>query len=215
MISVLIVIILSYLIGSIPTSLIAGKVLRGIDIRKHGSGNAGATNVFRVLGWKAGVFILVFDGFKGFAATYWISQISFGSNPWSPEIMQIIAGCSTIFGHIWTIFAHFRGGKGVGTAAGMLIALYPLAFLICIVVFIVLVFITRIVSIGSISAALTLPIVLAIFKYVLDKNVPDSLFIFSFFAAALIIFTHRGNIKRLINGTENRFGSRPKAVNNE
>ena len=135
MISVLIIVIISYLIGSIPTSLITGKVLRGIDIREHGSGNAGATNVFRVLGWKPGVFVLLLDGFKGFAATYWVSQLSFGPNAVAPEILQIIAGCTTIIGHIWTVFARFRGGKGVGTAAGMLIALYPLAFLICIAVF--------------------------------------------------------------------------------
>jgi len=208
MITIPVVIVLSYLIGSIPTSLITGKVLRGIDIREHGSGNAGATNVFRVLGWKPGVFVLLFDGFKGFAVTYWISQIAVGANPLPPEIMQIIAGCSAIFGHIWTVFARFRGGKGVGTAAGMLIALFPLAFLICIAVFIIVVFFTRYVSLSSICAALTLPIVLAVFQYGLGKNIPVPLFIFSFFAAGLIIFTHRANIKRLLNGTENRFGSK-------
>lgn len=212
MISVLVIIVLSYLIGSIPTSLLTGKILRGIDIRQHGSGNAGATNVFRVLGWKAGVFVLLFDGFKGFAATYWISQIALGSNPLPTDIMQIIAGCSAIFGHIWTVFAGFKGGKGVGTAGGMLIALYPIAFWFCIAVFVIVVFSTRIVSISSMSAAVTLPIVLSIYRYVLDKPIPSSLYIFSFFAAALIIFTHRSNIKRLVNGTENQFGSKRKKV---
>lgn len=215
MISVLVVIILSYLIGSIPTSLLTGKTVRNIDIRQHGSKNAGATNVFRVLGWKPGVFVLVFDGFKGFTAAYWISQITIGLNPLPQDIMQIIAGCSAIFGHIWTVFAGFKGGKGVGTAGGMLIALYPTAFWFCIAMFVIIVFSTRIVSISSMSAAVTLPVVLSIFRYALDKHIPDSLYIFSFFAAALIIFTHRSNIKRLINGTENRFGSRPKADKNE
>jgi len=214
MISVPVVIVLSYLIGSIPTSLITGKILRGIDIREHGSGNAGATNVFRVLGWKPGVFVLLFDGFKGFAATYWISQIAFDPNSLPAEIMQIIAGCSAIIGHIWSVFARLRGGKGVGTAAGMLIALYPLAFLFCIVVFVIVVFSTRYVSVGSMSAALTLPLVLALFRYGLYKDIPDALFIFSFFAAGLIIFTHRTNVKRLINGTENKFGSRLKTDEN-
>ena len=210
MITVLLVAVLSYLVGAIPTSLITGKILKGIDIRQHGSGNAGATNVFRVLGWKPGVFVLLFDGFKGFAATFWISHILIGSAPFSVEVLQIIAGCAAIVGHIWTVFAAFKGGKGVGTAGGMLIALYPVAFLVCIAIFIIMFAITRIVSVGSISAAITLPVTLIIFRFVLNQDVPDPLFVFSFFAAALIIFTHRSNIKRLMNGTENRFGSKKK-----
>ena len=208
MISLLIIVGLSYLIGSIPTSIIVGKVLKGIDIREHGSGNAGGTNVFRVLGWKPGVFVMAFDAFKGFAATFWISHIVFFAIPVEPEIVQIIAGLAAIIGHIWTVFARFHGGKGVGTAAGMLLALYPLALLICLAVFAIVLFSTKIVSISSITAALTLPLVLTIFRYGIGKEVATSLYIFGFFAAALIVFTHRSNIKRLLNGTENKFSKK-------
>ena len=208
MISLLIIVGLSYLIGSIPTSIIVGKVLKGIDIREHGSGNAGGTNVFRVLGWKPGVFVMLFDAFKGFAATLWISRILLSSIPVEPEIVQIIAGLAAIIGHIWTVFARFHGGKGVGTAAGMLLALYPLALLICLAVFAIVLFSTKIVSISSITAALTLPLVLTIFRYGIGKEVATSLYIFGFFAAALIVFTHRSNIKRLLNGTENKFSKK-------
>ncbi len=208
MLSVTCVALLSYLIGSIPTSILVGKILRGIDIREHGSGNAGGTNVFRVLGWKPGVFVMVVDAFKGFAATFWISRLVFGAVPFEHETMQLIAGCAAIVGHIWTVFASFRGGKGVGTAAGMLLALYPIALLICAVVFAFMIFATRIVSISSMTAAITLPVVLSIFRYLMNRPVALSLYLFSFFAAGLIIFTHRSNIKRLLAGTENRFGQK-------
>ncbi|MBN2413880.1 glycerol-3-phosphate 1-O-acyltransferase PlsY [candidate division KSB1 bacterium] len=211
MLSIILIVVIGYLVGSFPTSIITGKILRGIDIREHGSGNAGATNVFRVLGWKPGIFVMAFDIFKGFAVTYWISRITIGTVPLDFELMQIIAGCSAIFGHIWTVFANFHGGKGVGTAAGMLIALYPTALLICLGVFIIVFLLSRIVSLSSISAAITLPVVLTIFRYGINKPVPLSLYIFGFFVSVLIIYTHRSNIKRLLNGTENRFGRKKSA----
>ncbi|HPG38589.1 MAG TPA: glycerol-3-phosphate 1-O-acyltransferase PlsY [bacterium] len=211
MLSIILVIALSYLVGSIPTSIITGKILKGIDIRQHGSGNAGATNVFRVLGWKPGVFVMLFDIFKGFAATWWIARIAVGPVPVNTGIMMLIAGCAAIFGHIWTVFAGFKGGKGVGTAAGMIIALYPLTLLIYLGVFIIVFLATRIVSLSSITAAISLPIVLTIFRYVVKIPVSLPVYIFGFFASALIIYTHRSNIKRLINGTENRFGKKKTA----
>lgn len=206
------IIVLSYLVGSFPTSIVVGKVLRGIDIREYGSGNAGGTNVFRVLGWKPGVFVMAFDIFKGFAATFWIAKIVGSPQPVGPELVQIIAGCAAIVGHIWTVFAKFRGGKGVGTAAGMLLALYPVALSVCVAVFAIVLFATHIVSVSSMSAALTLPVVLTIFRYVMHRDLATSLYIFSFFAAGLIVFTHRANIKRLLKGEENRFGSKKKTV---
>ena len=208
MVSLLAVIVLSYLLGSIPTSIIVGKVLRGIDIREHGSGNAGGTNVFRVLGWKPGLFVMLFDLFKGFAATFWVAQLAKNGMVSDYGVLQILAGCSAIIGHIWSVFAGFRGGKGVGTAAGMLLAMFPLTFLICIIVFGIVLAITRIVSVSSMSAAVSLPIVLSIFRYLFNVQVEFSLYLFGFFAAALIIFTHRSNIRRLLNGTENRFGKK-------
>lgn len=210
MLTILAIMVVSYIIGSFPTSIIVGKILRGIDIREHGSGNAGGTNVFRVLGWKPGVLVMLVDVFKGFAATYWIpSQLAPLSN--HLPLLQLLAGIAAVVGHIWTVFAGFRGGKGVGTAAGMLLALFPQALIYCLLVFLLVLAATRIVSISSMMGAITLPIVLSVFKYGLDKPVPLPLFIFSFFAAALIIYTHRANIKRLLNGTENRFGRSKKA----
>jgi glycerol-3-phosphate acyltransferase PlsY len=206
MISLLIILGLSYLAGAIPTSIIVSKIARGIDIREHGSGNAGGTNVFRVLGWKYGILVMIIDVFKGFVATYWIARILPAPIPF--ELVQILVGLAAIIGHIWTVFAGFRGGKGVGTAAGMLLALYPLAFVICLAIFAILVITVRIVSVASMSAALALPTTLTVLKYGFHKQVAMPLYIFSFFAAALIIFTHRSNIKRLLNGTENRFGKK-------
>lgn len=208
MMTVIIIILSAYIAGSFPTAIIAGKILRGIDIRKHGSGNAGATNVFRVLGPAPGVFVLLFDIFKGFAATMWISQILIDPVILDSGMLKIIAGCAAIAGHIWTVFAGFRGGKGVGTAAGMLLALFPSALLVCLVVFAIILLTFRIVSLSSIFAAITLPVTLTIFKFLLHFNIQTSLYIFSFFAAGLIIFTHRSNIKRLRAGTENKIGKK-------
>ncbi|MBD3385370.1 glycerol-3-phosphate 1-O-acyltransferase PlsY [candidate division KSB1 bacterium] len=199
------VILLSYLAGSFPTSIITGKLLKGIDIRQHGSGNAGGTNVFRVLGWKPGLFVMLFDFFKGFAATFWISLIASDLSFIDYGSVQLITGCCAILGHIWTVFANFHGGKGVGTAAGMLVALYPLAFIICLAVFFMVFFLTRIVSLGSMIAAVTLPLVLTIFRYALNQEISQTLYIFSFLVAVLIVFTHRSNIKRLLKGEENKF----------
>jgi acyl phosphate:glycerol-3-phosphate acyltransferase len=208
MITLLLVLVAAYLLGSIPTAIIVGKLLRGIDIRQHGSGNAGGTNVFRVLGWKPGVSVMLIDVFKGFVATYWLPQLAFAATTLELQTVQLLCGVAAIVGHIWTVFAGFRGGKGVGTAAGMLLALFPLAVLICLAVFAIMLFATRIVSISSMTAAVAFPIVLSLFKYVWQKPVTPTLYYFSFFAAALIVFTHRSNIKRLLNGTENKFGKK-------
>ncbi|MFQ6617929.1 MAG: glycerol-3-phosphate 1-O-acyltransferase PlsY, partial [Fidelibacterota bacterium] len=158
MLSLILIVISGYLVGSIPTSIIAGKLLRGIDIRKHGSGNAGATNVFRVLGPKPGIAVMLIDIGKGVLATLVISSIRVDPVPLSAALVQIIAGLSAVSGHIWTIFARFRGGKGVGTAAGMVFSLFPIAALICLGVFVVIVISTRYVSIASMSSAVALPL---------------------------------------------------------
>jgi len=197
--------VISYFIGSIPTSIIAGKLVRGIDIREHGSGNAGATNTFRVLGWKAGLVVGVFDMIKGFSATVFVSRISLYPAPFDHSIVQIISGMSAVFGHIWTIFARFRGGKGVLTAAGMLLGITPAATLICMGIWGMVFSISRYVSLGSICAALSLPVVIFIEKYLFDQTIHNSLLIFTIIVSLLIVFTHRSNIKRLLNGTENRF----------
>lgn len=203
------ILVLAYLIGSFPTAIIVGKVLKGIDIRDFGSGNAGATNVFRVLGWKAGLLVMLVDVFKGFFAAYWLPQW-LPSAPIDFTTAQLLAGCAAVCGHIWTIFAGFRGGKGVGTAAGMLLALFPYVLFICLGIFLIVFALTRIVSISSIIAAISFPIVLTIFRYLLHIAIPLPLYLFSFMAAALIIFTHRSNIRRLLAGKENRFNVKKK-----
>ncbi|NTV84024.1 MAG: glycerol-3-phosphate 1-O-acyltransferase PlsY [Bacteroidales bacterium] len=204
MLKLLTMVLISYLAGSIPTAIIYGKLTRGIDIRQHGSGNAGATNVFRVLGWKAGVLVLLIDMAKGLVATLWIYKIASGGFLTDLELLKILAGLSAVFGHIWTVFAGFKGGKGVGTGAGMIIGLVPGTVLVAVIIFVLVVAMTRWVSLGSILASLTIPIYLIIKRFVLTLPVSNTLLIFGLLIPVLIIFTHRSNIKRLLNGTENK-----------
>ncbi len=204
----LVIIFVSYLIGSFPTAIIAGKLLKGIDIRDYGSGNAGGTNVFRVLGKSAGIFVMAFDILKGALATFYISQIVFSEVSVALVYLQIIAGIAAIAGHIWTIFAGFKGGKGVGTAAGMLLVLYPVAILICFILFLIIVFTTKYVSLGSITAAVCLPVILFVLQQFFAKPTEPVLMSLALFIAVLIVFTHRSNIQRLMNGTENKIGSK-------
>lgn len=206
--NLLIILILSYLLGSIPTSIVVGRVFFHTDIREHGSGNAGGTNTVRVFGWKAGVPVILVDVAKGAAAVLWIAQLSVldtgSAELLSHEATAVAAGAAAVCGHIWTVFASFKGGKGVATAAGMIAALYPLGFAAALLVFVLLVLSTGIVSVGSISAALLFPVLL----YGLDKSgisdVSPFLLWVSIPIAILILFTHRKNIKRLLHGEEKR-----------
>ena len=204
MLSIIVIIMLSYLAGSIPTSIIMSKLTRGIDIRDYGSGNAGATNVIRVLGWKIGIIVIIVDVGKGVLATLLISKLNIDSIPISHNLVQIIAGLSAVLGHIWTIFAGFKGGKGVGTAAGMLFSLYPMAGIVCLIIFLLVLLTARYVSVSSMTAAISLPIVILILNKFFDYSISNELFYFAIVMAALIVFTHRSNLKRLINGEENR-----------
>jgi len=206
MISLLLILVLSYLIGSVPASIIAGKILKGIDVRDYGSGNAGGTNAFRVLGWRAGLGVSLFDIAKGSVAVLVISRLRIDGLPFeSIALVQILAGVCAILGHSFTIFAGFRGGKGVATGAGMIAALYPVAFIFCLLVFALLVFSTGIVSLASISAALALPIILVVVRSFFGQAIDPALLIFSIIIPFFIIFTHRTNIRRLIKGEEKRF----------
>jgi len=203
MLDVILILVIAYLFGSFPTAIIAGKLLKKIDIRDYGSGNAGATNVLRTLGWKAALVVLLIDMFKGFVPVYWIAP---ALHPQSDLLiyLQIIAAIAAIAGHIWTVFAGFKGGKGVGTSAGVFLALAPIPLLIALLVFIVLVAATRYVSLGSLLAALTFLTVMALQKFWLRQAVPDVLFYLSVVVVALIWYAHRANIKRLLAGNENR-----------
>ena len=213
MLNILLILFVAYLIGSFPTALIAGKILKKIDIREHGSGNAGATNVFRVLGWKAGLVVLFIDMFKGFASVWWIPGIAV-VNPEIGVYIQILAGIAAIAGHIWTIFAKFRGGKGVGTAAGVFLGLQPGPVIICLFIFIGVVYKTKYVSLGSMIAAFLLPIILLVQKFFLQVEIEIPMIVLSILLALLIIITHRSNINRLIQGTESEFSFGKKKEEN-
>ena len=205
MFELILLLVTSYLVGSIPTAIIAGKLLKKIDIRDHGSGNAGATNVLRILGWKAGVVVLLIDMLKGFAAVYWlIGLIHDIQNPDIYAIYQILAGMAAICGHIWTVFAGFKGGKGVGTAAGVFLGLQPLPVIICLIAFIGIVYRTRYVSLGSITAAVLLPIILFVQYIFLGEPIPIPHIIIAILLAGMIIWTHRENIQRLSTGEESK-----------
>ncbi len=213
MILLLVLLLLSYLAGSVPTSIIVGRVTRGIDIRDYGSGNAGGTNAFRVLGWKPALVVVLLDIFKGwFAAAVipaiggvisgWTLGSALGELPFSdPHLAAILCGAVTVLGHTFTIFAGFRGGKGVGTLAGMLLCLFPLAVLLGLVVWVAALVATGYVSVGSVTAVTLFPLV----TYLRDGTLDSSLGYFSLLIVAFIWFTHRGNLARLLAGTENRF----------
>jgi len=214
MISLLIIVVLSYLAGSIPGSVWVGRSMYGIDVREHGSGNAGATNVFRVLGWKAGVLCSIVDVGKGLLAAGLIATLRMGDGLpsgfafWQVEsVVRLVAGMAAIAGHMWPIWARFMGGKGVNTAAGMLFALTPITMWIVIGTFVVVLLSSRYVSLASMSAAAMFPAVVAIRKFIFGIEALDrSLLLFGALLMIGIFFAHRSNIARLINGTENRVG---------
>jgi len=204
---IVVTVILAYLLGSIPTAVWTGKIFHGTDVREHGSGNAGATNVIRVLGWKTGIPVMIIDIAKGWLAAFLpvLFHLNFSEDGQLTSV-QIFAGLAAIIGHVYPVFAGFRGGKGVGTTFGVLLALNLLLTLSCVGVFLTVLLITGYVSVASMVAGLSFPIFLfAIFN-------TDSLTFkfFSVFVALALIITHRKNIKRLIKGEESKFIKRKK-----
>ncbi len=205
-INLLLILILSYLTGSIPTSIILGRIVKGIDIREHGSGNAGGTNVFRVLGWKPATIVVLVDIFKSWLPTAIYATVFFQNQPITDiGVVQIMCGFAAVLGHTYTIFAGFRGGKGIGTLAGMLLALYPVALPLCLIVFALTLVLTGYVSLGSILATVSLPIFLMILPIFGIEHSSLSLLVFALLVPWFAIYTHRSNITRLRDGTENRF----------
>lgn len=216
MVSFIAIILLSYLVGSIPTAVWVGKLTKGVDIREHGSGNAGATNTFRVLGWKAGSMVSLIDIFKGFVAAFWISQIGFASGEipitidiWNMDVfMRVVAGLFAVVGHMFPIFAGFKGGKGVITACGMLYGIEPISISLALLLFFIILFTSRYVSLASILASFSYPLFTLMLRYGFGASYIDgSLMVFSSVVALGIIIKHSGNIKRLIQGTESRINS--------
>lgn len=199
MILTILLLVLAYLLGSIPTSIWLGKWIRGIDLRKHGSGNAGATNAFRVLGKPIGVVVLVFDILKGFLAvniSFLQDSVTSGSEGWM--ILRIVLGLMAVAGHIFPVFAGFRGGKGVATMAGVGLAIHPYAALAAVGVYLIIFLIFRLSALGSLLAALSYPVwVILVFRTEFR-----ALWAFSILVPVLLIITHRSNISRLIRGDE-------------
>ena len=214
MYSLIFIILLSYLIGSIPFGLIVGKIAKGIDIRKYGSGIIGSTNVSRILGFKYGLITQIGDIIKGVVPTLIIAPIFYSKSPFQDYIpindytfIQILAGIAAVCGHIWTIFAGFRGGKGVNTAVGILIGLAPIDLLISFGIFLLVLIISGYVSLGSIIAAISFPTIMFIRENIFKVSITgySTLIVFAIILSLIIIFTHRSNIDRLLAKKENRF----------
>lgn len=204
----------SYFLGSIPSGYLAGK-MRGVDIRQAGSGNIGATNVFRILGKQAGIAVLLADALKGWLAVALVAQfvaLAFGPPNMTPEaapsrhVLELIAGITAILGHNYTCWLRFKGGKGIATTGGVLIAWLPVPFLVVLGVWVLVFAISRYVSLASILTALALPF--ATWWW----NGRPSMIIVTSLLSAMAIYKHRSNITRLLNGTENRFGKKQEAT---
>ncbi|MBN6188583.1 glycerol-3-phosphate 1-O-acyltransferase PlsY [Aneurinibacillus sp. BA2021] len=198
-----VVIILSYLLGSISFSILVAKKVAKIDIREHGSGNAGATNTLRVLGKGPGIVVLLLDAAKGamaVGAAHWLT----GGNDW----VVVLSGIAAILGHNWPIFFGFRGGKGVATTIGTLLALVPLPGLIAVIVTIAVIAVTRYVSLGSLVFFTLIPIILFI------KGAPSAYIVGTLFVAVLGYIRHAENIQRLLRGTERKLGQSKKQEGN-
>jgi glycerol-3-phosphate acyltransferase PlsY len=191
----------SYMFGSIPVALIAGHVLGGVDIRKSGSGNAGATNLYRIFGLKPYVAVLAIDALKGYASAEW-APLAAPAGFLDPLQLSILCGFAAVFGHIFSVFAGFKGGKGVATAAGVMLAVAPGQLMAAVVVYLLVVGLTNYVSLGSIGAALSVPAWLAISRFAFGTETRWEIYAVSVILAALILATHRANIKRLVKGEE-------------
>ncbi len=195
------IILLAYLIGSIPTSVWVSKYFFGVDIRDYGSGNAGATNTYRVLGSRWGTFVMVVDVLKGLVATSLFLLIPYYlHDEWDRTNLMIGLGLAAVVGHIFPIFADFKGGKGVATLLGMVIALQPLVAVCCVGVFLLVLYLTRFVSLSSILASISFAVfILFIF------NERETLYrVFAVAVAAMVMLTHQKNINRIFKGTESK-----------
>lgn len=189
------------------------RYVKGIDIRQHGSGNAGGTNVWRVIGWKYGLLVILLDALKGILAVVLIARLHYGNFPFNNltpfddfTLVQLIAGSAAVLGHIWSVFADFKGGKGIATGMGILIVIVTVDLLVALGVFFIVVAISRYVSLGSMLATVSIPLTMIIRENVFNAHVSGyyTLLPFLFILTLIIIFTHRKNIIRLINGNENK-----------
>ncbi len=201
----ILMVLISYLLGAIPTAVIAGKISRGIDIRDFGSGNAGATNTWRVLGWKAGMIVLALDAGKGAIAAAVIPLFSTGQMPVDPTTIPIICGVAAVIGHVFPIYTGFRGGKGVATGAGMLLAVVPIPMGIALGVFGLAVTVTGRISVGSLLGGISVPVGIVLVDRLTSTHYDPLILWLTSALALFIIFTHRKNIVELLHGRERSF----------
>ena len=194
----IILVALAYLLGSIPSAVWIGKRFYNIDVREHGSGNAGATNTLRVLGKKAGIPVLVIDALKGYIAVLLAAYTGYTPHSTSYINFQLVLGTAALLGHIFPVFASFRGGKGIATLLGITIAVSPVASAISIAVFLIVFLSFSYVSLGSMIAAVVYPISII----VILKTTALSLIVFSMLVAILVVVTHKKNIERLLKNEE-------------
>ncbi len=208
------IIVVAYLLGAIPSALIIGKLFFGVDIRQKGSGNMGSTNTFRTFGWKAGLAVQLIDIAKGIAAVSVARMVFTGNLPFpnmtpfeDVTIVSVIAGIAAVIGHVWTVFGGFRGGKGINTALGMLIAITPIEVAIAIGIFLLVLLASGYVSLGSMIAAASLPTTMFVRHTIFGVEIQGyhTLLFFIIGLAGFLIFTHRSNIERMLQGRENRF----------
>ncbi|MBD0258102.1 MAG: glycerol-3-phosphate 1-O-acyltransferase PlsY [Cytophagales bacterium] len=195
--------VMAYLLGSLPTSVWLGQAYFGIDVRDFGSGNAGATNTFRVLGRKAGIIVMLVDILKGWTATS-LALLLYLMNviPFDDLLMyKLLFGILSVIGHIFPVYVGFKGGKGVATLLGMVLAIHTEAALLCIVIFFVVLLTSKYVSLGSMIAALAFPILLLLPRFSPDDPM---MIVFGFVMFAIVVITHQKNIVRLLNGEESR-----------
>ncbi len=211
MISLGLILLCSYLLGSISPSIILSRLVKGVDIRSVGSGNAGMTNAIRLLGGKWGSVVALFDMAKGFCASMVITSIFYESVDImfvDETFLRILACVAVVTGHIWTVFFRFKGGKGVLTMAGGVLGVAPIQVGMCLLLFVIVFMITRYVSLGSVLGSWLFAITVFTQKYILHDTISPYLLWFSLFVAILINYTHRENIKRLLRGEEKKFGSK-------
>ena len=201
--------IAAYLLGSIPTAIWYGEAYFGVDVREHGSGNAGATNTFRVLGKRAGTVVLLIDAIKGWIATSIALMLYYGHIiDWADcQNLKLLFGFVAVFGHIFPVFSNFKGGKGVATLLGMVMSVHPEAALVCMVIFFLVFISFNYVSLGAIIASLSFPILLLLKTFGSENTL---VIVFGFLLFGMIVITHRKNIVKLFKGQENKMFLRKK-----
>ena len=204
-VNLLLIATVGYLLASFPISIQISRLIYGSDIREHGSGNAGTANMLRIFGWKPALAVLAADVGKGGGVAFFAPVLWFADVNCSAGFLQLVAGSAAVFGHCFPLFMGFRGGKGVATAAGALLVIYPFAACLCLVVFVAVLLAFRTVSVAAIVASLSMPVVLLALRHSFGHDVSSSNLYVAAGLSIFIVFAHRSNIVRLWFGRERKF----------